>query len=169
MPARQLVPIRGTMFGAALDVDEAIDAAAVSPLLRRVLNKAKREAFSTAGYQQQGSGLPAAEPGLWCAFDLAEWARDLAHLGITRKYLWRLRAQAEALGFFSYHVDPEDPGRGYLRWNLDFSTWAALSDEYRRARSSRAGAGAPKGNRNARKPAPPDALEGPPGGENNPA
>jgi hypothetical protein len=146
MPARQLAPIRGAMIGAAVDIDEAIEAAAVSKLLRHVLNKAKREAFSTAGYQQHGRGRPAAEPGLWCEFDLAEWARDLARFGITRKYLWRLREQAEALGFFTYHTDDEDPGRAYLRWNLDLGTWAALDPEYGRRRYHRDGAGRKSAN-----------------------
>src|SRR5260221_5725133 len=127
------------MFGAALEVDETIEAAAVSKRLKNVLNKAKREAFSTAGYQQHGAGLPAQEPGLWCEFDLAEWARDLAHFGITRTYLWRLREQAESLGFFTYQPDPDEPGRGYLRWNLDLDSWTALDPEYRRRRYHRAG------------------------------
>lgn len=140
---RHLRPL-GSITGYAQDVDENVDAAAVSEALRKLLHEARRRAFFTAGYQQRSPDPRLqAEAGIWCEYDNAAWAQKLH---IDRKYLWRLRVRAEELGFFTYHPDPADSSHGRLRWNLDFNTWTALSDDYRRARYSRDGAGRPKSN-----------------------
>ena len=128
-------PIFGAITGYAQDVDENINAAAISEKMGKFLNEARRRSFSTAGYQQR-AGSP--EPGIWCDFDLAAWA---AKLGITRSYLWRLREQAVDLHFLTYHPAADGAPIGRLRWNLTFSEWTALQPDYRQQRYARHGAG----------------------------
>lgn len=75
----------------------------------------------------------------FCAFDLATWARAL---GVRRQNLWRTREALVTLGILRYEtceVGAEWSAR--LVWSLNATDWTPLTEQYRRARYHRAGAG----------------------------
>jgi hypothetical protein len=131
-PAVKLV---GYMGGAAKAVEEALGDAAISGNMLRFLTRVHARSFGDAHVQRQ-AGM--AEPGLWCQFDLTRWAEMF---GWQRQNMVKMRQQALTLGILTYEPDPENPGAGLLKWNLDFTQWLPLQDSYRRARYTRHGAG----------------------------
>jgi|GEM_PF-3415839 len=128
-PARRL-PF-GCVTGHAKAVEVSLAKAAISGRARQLLQLVHVRSFGDAGYHQS-------EPGLWCEFSLADWAREL---GMQRQNLWRLREQLVEQRVISYQPSAADPARGIIRWNLNFSEWRVLDEEYRRSRYTRRNAG----------------------------
>jgi hypothetical protein len=67
-----------------------------------------------------------------CPFDLVTWARALAW---DKSNLRRLRQRLEACHIIHFEPDPDEPGQGWLGWNLEVEDWQLYDG--RRTRQSR--------------------------------
>lgn len=128
----------GYMAGHCKLITRAIRRAAMAHSLKDFCLEALERSFGNAGYQRlQGDE----EPGLWCDFDLAGWAREMDW---PRQSVYRAREQVIKLGVMRYAPNPDAPGTGRLGWNIQLDEWLPLQDAHRRARYARVGAGRPK-------------------------
>lgn len=132
--SRQPLPY-GCLTGLAKEALHNIRRAALGARAKDFLTYMVTLSFGDAGWAQR-RGDP--EPGLTCAFRLAEWAQEL---GWHKSDVLRIRKQIVELNVVSFTPDPEQPGGGMLRWNTDFASWRALDADYRLRRYTRPNAG----------------------------
>jgi hypothetical protein len=129
-PTGEIIPLVGAMTNASREVNEHLGRLDMGPKVTRFLRRLEHHTFSQAGrHRDRGHE----RPGVWCYFDLEDFA---AYCAVAKSQVCHIRKRLADDGIIFY-----DPRSGRMEWNLDFAQWRPLQADYPRWGGARRNAG----------------------------